>query len=212
VSRNYERRSRTTRPRQALPGGRWRSLNLAFAYLNLRDFDRAAAGAEAAELDPKNVIKRMNFAMYAMYAGDFETAMAESTKVLEQNPAFGYARFTLGRAAMAAGDAGTARAAFAELGAEGGMGSSLAPMGEADLEMALGRHHAAVALLDAAVGTSESPFETASMLVAMSEARLATGDARGAIDAARRGLAASQHGECSTSARGCCSTPATLTA
>ena len=168
--------------------------NLAFAYLNLRDFDRAvAAGAEAVELDPKNVIKRMNFAMYAMYAGDFETAMAESAKVLEQNPAFGYARFTLGRAAMAAGDENTARAALAELGAEGGMGSSLAPMGEADLEMVLGRHHAAVALLDAAVGTSESPFETASMLVAMAEARLATGDARGAIDAARRGLAASQH-------------------
>ncbi|MCU0303436.1 MAG: protein kinase [Thermoanaerobaculales bacterium] len=195
VSRNYEKAIENYETLVELfPADGGGHSNLAFAYLNLRDFDRAvASGAEAVELDPKNVIKRMNYAMYAMYAGDFATAMTESATVLEQNPAFGYARFTLGRAAMAAGDIGTARSAFAELGAAGGMGSSLAPMGEADLEMTLGRHHAAQALLDAAIGSTESPFERASMLVAMAEARLAMGDPRGALETARRGLAESQH-------------------
>ncbi len=59
--------------------------NLAFAYLSMRHFDKAvASGAEAVQLDPNNVIKRMNYAMYAMYAGDFATAIAESKVVLDR--------------------------------------------------------------------------------------------------------------------------------
>ena len=168
--------------------------NLAFAYLNMRDFDKAvASGAEAVELDPNNVIKRMNYAMYAMYAGDFETSIEESRIVLEQNPAFGYAKFTLGRSAMAAGDVEAARRAFDTLGSDGGMGSSLAPMGSADLEMVVGRFGAAVAVLEPAIEASENPFERAAMLVALGEARLAMGDTDRAMDFARRAVEASQH-------------------
>ena len=168
--------------------------NLAFAYLNTRDFDKAvASGAEAVQLDPNNVIKRMNYAMYAMYAGDFETSIKESKIVLEQNPAFGYARFTLGRSAMAAGDVEVARDAFETLGSDGGMGSSLAPMGSADLEMVLGRDDAAVEVLEPAIEASENPFEQAAMLVALAEAQLARGEAEQAIGAARRAVEASRH-------------------
>jgi tetratricopeptide (TPR) repeat protein/tRNA A-37 threonylcarbamoyl transferase component Bud32 len=168
--------------------------NLAFASLSMRDFDTAVtSGGEAVQLDPNNVIKRMNYAMYAMYAGDFATSIAESRTVLEKNPAFGYAWFTLGRSAMAGGDVETARDAFATLKAEGGMGSTLAPMGEADLEMLLGRYGRAVEVVTPAIVSSENPFERAAMLVALGEAQLALGDAQQAIESARTAVEASQH-------------------
>jgi tetratricopeptide (TPR) repeat protein/tRNA A-37 threonylcarbamoyl transferase component Bud32 len=195
VSRNYEKAIENYETLVELfPADGGGHSNLAFASLNLRDFSTAVtAGAEAVRLDPNNVIKRMNYAMYAMYAGDFETSIAESRTVLDLNPAFGYAWFTLGRSAMAAGDIGAAREAFATLGAEAGMGASLAPMGEADLELVVGRLDPAVEVLLPAIEASENPFEKAAMLVALGEARLALGDGDRAVDAARQATELSQH-------------------
>jgi serine/threonine protein kinase/tetratricopeptide (TPR) repeat protein len=168
--------------------------NLAFSYLSVRDFDKAvASGQEAVALEPNNVIKRMNYAMYAMYAGDFETAIAESNTVFEQNPAFGYALFTLGRAAAAAGDIDAAREAYSQLGGTDAMGASLTPMGEADLALYLGRSHEAGAVLEPAIAASGNPFESAAMLVALGEARLALGNTPGAVEAADEAVEASQH-------------------
>ena len=195
VSRNYEKAIENYETLVELfPADGGGHSNLAFAYLSLRDFDKAvASGAEAVQLDPRNVIKRMNYAMYAMYAGDFQTAIDESKVVLEQNPEFGYAKFTLGRSAMAAGDFDVAREAFVTLGTGGAMGSSLAPMGSADLEMVLGRYGAAVAILEPAIEASESPFEKAAMLVALAEARSARGDPDQAMGLAREAIELSRH-------------------
>jgi len=195
VSHNYEKAIENYETLVALfPSDGGGHSNLAFAYLSMRDFDKAvASGAEAVQLDPNNVIKRMNYAMYAMYAGDFKTSIEESKIVLEQNPAFGYAKFTLGRSAMAAGDVDVARDAFETLGSDGGMGSSLAPIGSADLEMVLGRVDPAVEVLEPAIEASENPFEQAAMLVALSEAQLARGEAEKAIDTARQAVEASRH-------------------
>ena len=106
VSRNYEKAIENYQTLVDLfPADGVGHSNLAFAYLSVRDFAKAvASGGEAVALEPNNVIKRMNYAMYAMYAGDFETAISESNRVFEQNPAFGYALFTLARSAAAAGD------------------------------------------------------------------------------------------------------------
>src|SRR5437879_8163259 len=35
---------------------------------------------------PKNIVQRSNLGLYAMYAGDFETAIREEGAVLEMNP------------------------------------------------------------------------------------------------------------------------------
>jgi tetratricopeptide (TPR) repeat protein len=128
-----------------------------------------------------------------MYAGDFETSINESKTVLEQNPDFGYAWFTLGRSAMASGDFQVARDAFATLEAEGSMGSTLAPIGMADLEMVLGRYEAGIAVLEPAIEVSENPFEKAAMLVALGEARLALGNPDQAAASAASALEASKH-------------------
>jgi tetratricopeptide (TPR) repeat protein len=66
-------------------------------------------------------------------------------------------------------------------------------MGEADLELLLGRHARAVLVLAPAIESSENPFERAAMLVAMAEARLALGDVDEAVASARRAIEASRH-------------------
>ena len=195
VSHNYEKAIESYEKLVELyPADRAAYTNLSLAYLNTRDFVRASeVGRKAVEIEPSSVIKRINHAMFAMYAGDFETSMSESRTVLEMSPDFGYAWFTLGRSAMASGDFDTARNAFATLGAEGGMGSTLAPMGETDLEMLLGHYGRAVEVLGPAIESSEIPFEQGSMLAALGEARLALGDPDQAAGAARRALVASSH-------------------
>ena len=195
VSRNYEKAIENYETLVELfPADGGGHTNLAFAYLSMREFDKAvASGRDAVALEPNSVIKRMNYSMYAMYAGDFETSIEESKVVLEQNPAFGYAKFTLGRSAMASGDFDAARDAFDTLGSEDVMGSSLAPIGTADLEMVLGRYAAAVDLLTQAIETSKNPFEKATMSVALAEAQLALGESDQAIDSARLAAELSKH-------------------
>ena len=195
VSRNFEKAIENYQTLVDLfPADGVGHANLAFAYLSVRDFDRAVvAGGESVALEPNNIINRMNYAMYAMYAGDFETAIAESNTVFEQNPAFGYALFTSARSAAAAGDVDAARDAFMELGGSEAMGASLTPIGQADLELYLGRPRDAVAILEPAISASENDFESAAMLVALGEAQIVLGQVGAAGDAAEGALELSGH-------------------
>lgn len=195
VSRNYAKAIENYSTLVELyPADRAGYTNLSFAYLNVRDFDRAMeVGRQAVEIEPSSVIKRMNYAMYAMYAGDFDTAIAESRRVLEKNPSFGYALFTIGRAAGAAGDMTAAHDAYEELASGDGMGTSLAPMAHGDLALYRGRSRDAVRLLEPAVAGSANAFEKASMLVALAEARLLLGNAERAASEALQAVELSDH-------------------
>jgi tetratricopeptide (TPR) repeat protein len=195
VSQNYEKAIENYETLVSLfPADDGGMTNLALAYLYVRDFDKAVnAGRQSVELQPNSIINRMNYAMYAMYAGDFETSISESNMVFEQNPEFGYALFTSARSAAAAGDVGAARDDFAELDGSKMMGASLAPIGQADLALYQGHPSDAVTILEPAIQSSENRFETAAMLVALGEARLALGDGTDAVAAAARAVEASQH-------------------
>ena len=195
VSHNYEKaieNYQTLVDQYPADGGAYS--NLGYAYHMVRDFDKAVeAGRRSVELDSGNLIKRINYAIYATYAGDFETAMTESQKVYEQNSGFGYALFTLGRAAAAAGDLEMAQDVYFRLAESGGMGSSLAPMGAADMLLTVGRNADAIEILEPAIEISENPFEKAAMLVAVAETGLAFGDKAAAADTADEALELSQH-------------------
>ena len=59
----------------------------ALAYFNLLDFAKAKEQAlHAVEIYPQNTRFRNNYALYAMYSGDFKTAGDEADKVLAQSP------------------------------------------------------------------------------------------------------------------------------
>jgi len=195
VSHNYEKaieNYKTLVEQFPADGGAYS--NLGYAYHMSRQFDKAVeAGRRSVELDPGNLIKRINYAIYATAAGDFETAISESETVYEQNPDFGYALFTLGRAAAASGDLERAQDAYARLAESGGMGSSLAPMGGADMLLTVGRYADAVEILEPAIAISENPFQKAAMLVALAEARLALGNPDAAVAAAEQALGLSEN-------------------
>jgi tetratricopeptide (TPR) repeat protein len=195
VSHNYEKAIENYQTLVELfPADGGAYSNLGYAYHMVRQFDKAVeAGRRSVELDSSNLIKRINYAIYATYAGDFETAMAESLKVYEQNSGFGYALFTLGRAAAAAGDLERAQDAYTRLADAGGMGSSLAPVGGADMLLTVGRYADAVDILEPAVEISDNAFQKAAMLVALAEARLALGDPGAAADAAEQALELSEN-------------------
>ena len=158
------------------PADRAGHANLALAYLYARDFGRAVEeGRMSIELEPNNLLQRTNYAMYLMYAGDFEESMLQANQVLEKNPDYGYAQFTLARSAVGAGQLETARDAYQKLRELGGFDASLADLGEADLEMFLGRYGQAVALLESAVDSDSLGTKTAAHSQALSEAYLALG-------------------------------------
>ena len=138
VSRNYEKAIENYETLVDLfPADGVGHANLAFAYLSVRDFGRAVeAGGESVALEPNNVINRMNYAMYAMYAGDFETSIEESRQGLRAEPCVRLRPVHRGTVSRCGGRRRLAHVKpLAQLGGSEAMGASLAPIGEADLEL-----------------------------------------------------------------------------
>jgi tetratricopeptide (TPR) repeat protein len=134
--------------------------------------------------------------MYSMYAGDFKTAVAEGSRVLKENPSFEYALIPIAVSSLAAGDVKGARDAYDRLAKLSPTGQSLAALGLADLEMYLGRHKAALGILRTGIAADEkrdSTGETAQKYVALSEALLALGQRRQAVQAAVKATSLSRH-------------------
>jgi tetratricopeptide (TPR) repeat protein len=156
-------------------------------------------GRRAIEIYPENRLQRANYASYAMYAGDTDTAIRESRTVLGTlldpgGPAPSgavdiFALLTLARASAAAGDLAGAEAAYAHLAAAGGVGASLASLGRADIAMLRGRFREAIATLDAGIAADREIGDSeaeASKQVALAESQLALGNTAAAVAAARR--------------------------
>ncbi len=150
VSHNYEKaieNYQTLVEQFPADGGAYS--NLGYAYHMVRQFDKAVeAGRRSVELDPSNLIKRINYAIYATYAGDFETAMAESETVLRAEPGLRLRPLHPRPCGCRRGRPRTGAGRLRRLAEAGGMGSSLAPMGEADMLLTVGRHAEAIAILE----------------------------------------------------------------
>jgi tetratricopeptide (TPR) repeat protein/tRNA A-37 threonylcarbamoyl transferase component Bud32 len=171
--------------------------NLALAYVYVRNVQKAAAtGRHALEIYPRNLLQRTNYATYSMYAGDFETAVTETEKVLKENPLYEWAGLTLALSRAAQGREAEARAAYARLRGTTPLGYSLAAMGEADLDMYYGRPRQALAVLQEGIARDEREKDTSNLalkLVAAAEAQLALGNKAEALKAAERAVSLSAH-------------------
>jgi tetratricopeptide (TPR) repeat protein len=90
--------------------------NLAFAYFLKHDFQHALSeGARALEIDPEAINHRNNYAIYAMYAGDFSTAQREARVVQVRNPRFTKAYSVLALTQMLTGAVNEARDTYNKL-------------------------------------------------------------------------------------------------
>jgi tetratricopeptide (TPR) repeat protein len=148
--------------------------------------DAVALGKRAAEIYPKNVIRRNNVALFMMYAGDFDGAEREAKAALKLKPDFAKAFVALAMAQIGRGQAAEAEATWHTL--QGiAAGRTFAVQGLADLALYQGKTSAAIAAL---MENGEAPSDPR-RLATLAEAQLAQGNdsaaAASAAAAARSG-------------------------
>jgi tetratricopeptide (TPR) repeat protein len=181
---------------ERFPADRGGHANLAYAYLNVRNMDGAVEQVrEALSLEPGNMLQRMNYGMYSLYASDFDTAIEQSRMIPPESGLFPYAVFTEARAIAAAGDLVKAREVVAELAKAKDPGPALGSLATVDLALVEGRYGAVIDTLNteaAAEQKSGNPGEAAARLVVLAEAQRALGRRADAVAAATRALALSR--------------------
>jgi tetratricopeptide (TPR) repeat protein/tRNA A-37 threonylcarbamoyl transferase component Bud32 len=167
--------------------------NLAVAYFSMLNFTKALEhGQTAIKIYPRSFKFRANYALYAMYAGDFKTASATAQKLVEEDATFETAYLPLAMEALASGDPARARSVYERAAQAGQAGSSLAAIGIADVAMYQGRYDEALAILPAAAQRDldqKNAFGAIAKLLALAEARAARGQAapaQAAIASARK--------------------------
>ena len=125
--------------------------NLAIAYFNTLNFAKALEyGRKAIDIYPKTYKYRSNYALYAMYAGDFKTAAATAQELIKEDPKVDVPYLPLAMEAVAAGDIPRARTTYEQVKQAGDSGVSLSALGLADIAMYQGRYDEAIAILPAA--------------------------------------------------------------
>jgi tetratricopeptide (TPR) repeat protein len=153
--------------------------NLAIAYFSLLKFDKALEyGGKAIKIYPKTYKYRANYALYAMYAGDFSTAATVAQALIAEDPKADVAFLPLAMAALTSGDSSRARATYHSAANAGEAGASASAIGLADVAMYEARYADAIAALPAAVRRDEDHgniLGAAAKLVALAEAYAARG-------------------------------------
>jgi tetratricopeptide (TPR) repeat protein len=177
--------------------------NLAFSHLMLGNVQRAlVVGKEAMDADPRSPFKRFNYAMYALYNGEFEASREQTPILLKDAPRLFLAWLPAALTSLSLGDIAQARQAYASMATiedfkdpdvrQGAL--SLAAIGTADISMYLGRPAEAIADLRAAAEqdvAEKQPDKAAHKYVALGDAYLAMGRSGPATEAARRALSLS---------------------
>jgi serine/threonine protein kinase/tetratricopeptide (TPR) repeat protein len=126
--------------------------NLALAYFYGRNMNKALEEQKRAlEITPHSILQRINFSMYALYAGDFDTAAKEAQAILSENPKFEQALRTLALAELGRGHDEEARQNYMQLQGVSSNGASIAATGLADLALYEGRLSDAASILEKAI-------------------------------------------------------------
>ncbi len=187
--RNYQQAIETLRKLVYLypaDGVGYNNLSLAYAF-TCNVPEALNASRKALEISPKNLQRRANFAGFSMLAGDFETAASEASRVVKENASFAAGYLPLALSTLAKGDAKEARTIYGRLERVSPRGYSLGKMGEADLELYLGRQREALAALEAGIAADQKEAnsgELAHKYVALAETYLALGQPAKAAEAA----------------------------
>ena len=162
--------------------------NLAVVYFSQRDLPRALqAVRRAVEIFPRDTRFRGNYALYAMYASDFDTAAAEATLSLSRGAALqSEAYVPLASAMLDKSNVAEAREAYARLADHDPW---LASLGRADLELYRGNAPEAERILWSQIkAQGASPQISARAYALLAEAYVAQGKTVHAIEAVRKAL------------------------
>lgn len=153
-----------------------------------------AEGRKAVELEPTNILRLSNVALYALYASDSAAAATEARSVLARNPKYEKAYIALALAQVLDGHIDAARKSYQQLQAVSALGSSMAFAGLGDLAMYEGRFSDAASILEqglrADAADPHSDYATAKLL-ALSENEIAQASPAKAAEFASRAVALS---------------------
>jgi tetratricopeptide (TPR) repeat protein len=167
--------------------------NLGVAYQLKRDFAKALDfGRRAIRIYPRNVPQRSNVGLFAMYAGDFETAIREQKAALEANQAFVQAWKGLALAQLAAGQRDAALDTWRKLAA---VDASSAAEGLADVALFEGRTSEAASILEKSLEADLAANDAdgaARKLLVLAEIALLRGRGKQAAALAERARSSSQ--------------------
>ena len=154
--------------------------NLAVTHFSLLHFSKAFEyGRKALEIYPKTYKHRANYALYAMYAGDFSTAARIAHDLIKEDATVDTPYLPLAMEAVAVGDTMRARATYEQAqqqSSSGDLASSLGALGLADIAMYEGRNSDAIVLLSDAAKRDEAQGNTLGAVakrVALAEAHAA---------------------------------------
>ena len=166
--------------------------NLANAHFEKLQFRQALdLSQRLLKIYPTSQLYRGNYALYAMYAGDFDTATSVAQKLVDDKQAAYDTYLPLAMAAVVKGDNAAARAAYEEMKKTGAQGASLAAAGLADLALYQGDSKTALALAKAAAAedqTADNMTGLAGKQILVAEALALQGDAGSAAATARQAL------------------------
>jgi eukaryotic-like serine/threonine-protein kinase len=120
--------------------------NLAFAWFLTRNMGKALEiGRSVTALSPKDVLQRGNVALYAMYAGDFDTSVKEAEEALKLNESYAMAMVALAVSHLGSGRVSEAESVYERLRS---VDPSIAAQGMADTALYQGRVEEAAAILE----------------------------------------------------------------
>ncbi|MGB9461519.1 MAG: hypothetical protein WCA94_11580, partial [Candidatus Acidiferrum sp.] len=116
----------------------------------------------ALEISPHSILQRNNYSMYALYAGDFDTALKEAQSILGENPKFEQALRTSALAELGLGHTAEAQTDYVKLQAVSPYGASIAATGLADLAQYEGKLTDAANLLEKSIAVELTAKDTES--------------------------------------------------
>jgi len=170
--------------------------NLALAYFYNRNMNKALEEQKRAlEITPHSVLQRVNYSMYALYAGDFDTAVKEAQALVQENPKFDQALRTSALADLGLGHNEQARQIYVKLQDVNAYGASIAANGLADLALYEGRLADAAGILEKAISVDLAAKDTesaADRLATLALAQTTLGKTQEALASAGKAAAGSK--------------------
>lgn len=164
--------------------------NLALADFYARNMTGAVdEERRVVALYPNNVLYLNNYGLFAMYAGDFDTGIRESERLLELNPGFEKAYICLGVSQLARGDETAAAETYRKAAPLSPWGASASAVGLADMALYQGRPDEALSILEPAVRADLAAHDAsraAAKFAMQAQAWLMKGQSAKAVAAAER--------------------------
>jgi eukaryotic-like serine/threonine-protein kinase len=166
--------------------------NLAACYARLHNMPNAMEQAQkAVEVSPNAATQRVNHALYAAYAGSYETAENEARAALKINPSYSVGFLTLTDALVGGGKLADATSTLQELSKLGPAAASTASAVSGEIDSYSGLYSQAIKALQegASADIAAKNGESAGYKFAsMAYASLSMGNTQQAIDAAERAV------------------------